>query len=99
MSIVESMSGRCLCGAVSFVATGVHLDHHACHCDMCRRWGGAPFFGIHCEGVTFDGEDSICRYDSFERRKYPASSCCQRGHNRNRKQAECLFQQALGPAS
>ena len=60
------MSGRCLCGAVTFEARGVHPEHHACHCDMCRRWGGAPFFGIHCEQLLFAGEDNIERYASSE---------------------------------
>lgn len=66
MATEESMSGRCLCGAVSFVAADVELEHHACHCDMCRRWGGSPFFGIHNGGVEWDGEENIVRYDSSE---------------------------------
>ncbi len=50
------MTGRCLCGAVTFSAEGVELEHHVCHCGMCRRWsGGAGFFGTRCAGVTFAG--------------------------------------------
>jgi len=58
------MTGHCLCGAVTFTAKNVELDHHACHCDMCRRWSGSPFFGIHAEKVTFTGDENIVRYES-----------------------------------
>ena len=38
-------TGRCHCGAISYVAAGPP-DHHAlCHCDDCRRWSGAPMSG------------------------------------------------------
>jgi hypothetical protein len=40
-------TGRCLCGAVTLRATPEpHV--HACHCGMCRRWGGAPMMGVNC---------------------------------------------------
>jgi hypothetical protein len=38
---MSSEQGHCLCGAVKFEVT---LENHqvgVCHCDMCRRWGGA----------------------------------------------------------
>ena len=34
------MSGRCLCGAVSFVVTGPLRDVLNCHCHRCRRFTG-----------------------------------------------------------
>jgi len=38
-----------------------------CHCGMCRRWGGGPFFAIHCkEGVEFSGEENIARFASSD---------------------------------
>jgi len=50
------MTGRCLCGAVTFTAERVETDHHACHCGMCRRWsGGAAFLGAKAESATFTG--------------------------------------------
>lgn len=58
-------SGRCLCGAVRFAATGVETHHHACHCGMCRRWsGGAPFFAATTESVEFEGTENLARYES-----------------------------------
>ena len=35
-----SGSGRCLCGAVSFVVTGPLNDVLDCHCARCRRFTG-----------------------------------------------------------
>ncbi len=60
------LKGKCLCGAVTFSASGASSDYHACHCGMCRRWGGGPFFAAGVGGVTFEGEDKLRRYDSSE---------------------------------
>jgi hypothetical protein len=58
-------SGKCLCGAVTFSAEHVELEHHACHCGMCRRWsGGSGFLGTACTGVVFEGP--LGRYASSE---------------------------------
>lgn len=39
----------------------------ACHCGMCRRWGGGPLIEVECgTEVTFTGEDNISVYDSSE---------------------------------
>src|SRR5690349_7534196 len=61
-----SKSGRCLCGAVRFIAEGTDTEHHACHCGMCRRWTTGPFFGAYVKSVAFEGEDKIGRYESSE---------------------------------
>jgi hypothetical protein len=63
---MKSMSGRCLCSAVSFTAEEVETHHHVCHCGMCRRWGGGPIFGASASGVKFEGESNIARYTSSE---------------------------------
>jgi hypothetical protein len=59
-------SGRCLCGAVSFVANDVEQHFHACHCDMCRRWSGGPAMAVPVGGIRFEGADHIGRYRSSE---------------------------------
>jgi hypothetical protein len=59
-------SGQCLCGAVRFTATHVETQHHACHCGMCRRWSGAPFFGATVGGVVFEGVEHLARYASSD---------------------------------
>ena len=38
----EQINGRCLCGAVRFVASGKPISVAWCHCDSCRRHSGAP---------------------------------------------------------
>jgi hypothetical protein len=60
-------TGRCLCGAVTFAAEQIELEHHSCHCGMCRRWsGGSGFLGTRCEGVTFAGTAALGRFASSE---------------------------------
>ncbi|HXH17361.1 MAG TPA: GFA family protein [Sphingomonas sp.] len=39
------LTGRCHCGAITYVAEG-EAEHHAlCHCGDCRRSAGAPMVG------------------------------------------------------
>ncbi len=59
------MKGKCLCGAIEAVADDQH-DVGLCHCDMCRRWTGGPFFAVHCgQNVTFLGDTPLI-YQSSE---------------------------------
>lgn len=44
--MIETRTGRCLCGAVSFEADLTRLEFGACHCEMCRRWTGSALLGI-----------------------------------------------------
>jgi hypothetical protein len=61
------MTGRCLCGAVTFTIEHAELEHHTCHCGMCRRWcGGSGFFGTTCTGVHFAGSDKLGRFASSD---------------------------------
>ena len=57
-------TGRCLCGAVTFTADGVHANAHSCHCGVCRRWSGGPAFASNVDSVTFQGEQHVARYAS-----------------------------------
>lgn len=43
----QTVKGTCLCGAVSVTAPDQH-SLSACHCSMCRRWGGGPLLNVHC---------------------------------------------------
>ena len=59
--------GQCLCGAIHITATKAGNDVGACHCNMCRRWGGGPFMEINCgTEVSFDGEDKLSLFDSSD---------------------------------
>ncbi len=59
-------TGQCLCGAVTFSADGVPENVHACHCSMCRRWGGGPLLAARVESVTFGGDENISYFDSSD---------------------------------
>jgi hypothetical protein len=64
-TLLGMMTGRCLCGSITFEAEDVESDHHACRCGMCRRWsGGAAFLGASCASVRFDSEERLGRYAS-----------------------------------
>lgn len=60
------MKGQCLCGAITVQAPDkTSID--ACHCGMCRRWGGGPALGIACGSeVKIEGADSLKVYQSSE---------------------------------
>ena len=57
--------GECLCGAVSLSAPMTDHTIGACHCRMCRRWGGGPFLSVDCgTALAIDGEEHVRIYDS-----------------------------------
>ncbi|MEM8554775.1 MAG: GFA family protein [Pseudomonadota bacterium] len=41
-----SLSGHCMCGAVTLTAVPKAPELHACHCEMCRRWTGTALVEI-----------------------------------------------------
>ncbi|MFA7594802.1 MAG: GFA family protein [Novosphingobium sp.] len=61
------LEGQCLCGAVTLRATPAepHLD--ACHCTMCRNWGGGPFIALPAgRELEIGGAEHVTRYASSE---------------------------------
>lgn len=67
MTETTERKGRCLCGEVTVVAASSSNEVHACHCEMCRRWGGGPFMEIDCgSDVQFSGEAQISVFSSSE---------------------------------
>lgn len=46
----ETRKGQCLCGAVHFEADLAEPHFHACHCSMCRKWGG-PALAMPAEAL------------------------------------------------
>ncbi len=61
-----SMEGKCLCGAVSLQAR-LNREVEACHCGMCRQWGGGPYLSIHCGADTaIWGAEHIAEYASSD---------------------------------
>lgn len=61
----ERIKGQCLCGAVAFdIGSEFYVD--ACHCQMCRRWGGGPFIGLDIRDgdVRFEKDEALSWYES-----------------------------------
>ena len=72
MSETSVGEGHCLCGAVKVYAATMSHKLGACHCEMCRRWGGGPFLALDCGSeVNFGGEENI--------QIYPSSDWAERG--------------------
>jgi hypothetical protein len=60
------MKGICLCGSISITAAD-RGDMTACHCGMCRRWGGGPFLSVHCgSDVKIAGAENITAFKSSD---------------------------------
>lgn len=67
MSELSVVKGSCLCGAVRVSTTSTNHKVGACHCSMCRKWGGSSFLAIECgSNVSFEGEENIAVYQSSE---------------------------------
>jgi len=66
-STTLDMQGQCLCGTVRISAKTTSNKVGACHCNMCRRWGGGPLLAVDC-GVDaiIEGEDQISVFDSSD---------------------------------
>ncbi|MCC2617171.1 GFA family protein [Aestuariibacter halophilus] len=59
--------GHCLCKAVTVTADSVKASVGACHCSMCRTWGGGPLLALECgSDVHFTGQDNIGRFASSD---------------------------------
>jgi hypothetical protein len=60
------MQGHCLCGAIR-VTTADQNEVNACHCSMCRRWGGGPLMAVHCGAdPAIEGREALKVYRSSD---------------------------------
>jgi len=65
MPDVMERRGSCLCRATRITAKGVSKNVGACHCSMCRKWGGGPLMAVDCDtDVSFEGEENITVFNS-----------------------------------
>jgi len=65
MNDLVSAESSCLCGSVTIKANSIKPLITACHCDMCRKWGGGPALALPCgTDVEIDGHDKVHIYDS-----------------------------------
>jgi hypothetical protein len=63
----KSQTGRCLCGAVEITAKEASQHVGACHCTMCRKWGGGPLMAVDCgSDVSFAGDENITVFSSSD---------------------------------
>ena len=67
MSDMVDVSGSCLCGVVRITVKKFSKNFGACHCGMCRKWGGGPFLAVDCgTDVRFENEKNISVFSSSE---------------------------------
>ena len=67
MDQFSSAKGSCLCGAVSLSTTRMAKQFAACHCGMCRKWGGGPLLAVDCgSDVQIEGAESVVVFDSSD---------------------------------
>lgn len=65
MAYLDKRTGRCLCGTVSFAFQPAEPEVDACHCAMCRRWGGGPGLSVKAAGPPeVDGADHVATFQS-----------------------------------
>ncbi|HEY6916812.1 MAG TPA: hypothetical protein VI381_04155, partial [Allosphingosinicella sp.] len=59
------IEGQCLCGAVTARVRPTRAHIEACHCTMCRKWGGTALLSVQCgSDVEIEGEAHVVRYQS-----------------------------------
>ncbi|WP_408095584.1 GFA family protein [Peredibacter sp. HCB2-198] len=60
-------TGKCLCGSVGVAFTYANDHFYACHCGMCRRWGGGPALTVDTSNdLRFSGEEFISVFNSSD---------------------------------
>ena len=65
MSTSKPIVGTCLCGSVTVRANPPKPIFDACHCGMCRKWGGGPAMTIEGgDGFKIAGEEFVTVYSS-----------------------------------
>ncbi len=67
MNQTINTNGKCLCGAVTVEVKGAKPTFGACHCGMCRTWGGGPLLAVDSiHEVKFTGQDSVGAFKSSD---------------------------------
>lgn len=67
MSSDQTLTGQCLCGAVTVSITPEKKQVGACHCSQCRAWNTGPMFAIDCgQNIKIEGQAFVKHYRSSE---------------------------------
>lgn len=65
--IKQAAHGKCLCGSVGVTAASLSPHAGACHCGMCRKWGGGPLIAVDAGAdVDFSGAENIKAFESSD---------------------------------
>jgi hypothetical protein len=62
----KPLNGKCLCGSVKIIANKVNPELTACHCSMCRQWGGGPYMEVSCKEVIIKDIKSVSVFNSSD---------------------------------
>ncbi|GAB5380228.1 MAG: GFA family protein [Aliiglaciecola sp.] len=78
----EHVTGRCLCGEVTFTVATDFQQFYLCHCQQCRQITGAPYAAnllTKPDSITWlSGESLLRRYD-YPGRSFSKVFCSQCG--------------------
>lgn len=66
MTDTRTITGRCLCGAVTASATITNPILRACHCDMCRQHTSGMFVSLAVDEGSVDMQGDVCTYRSSD---------------------------------
>lgn len=67
--MTNTVTGRCLCGAVAYEAARMGDAIDACHCAQCRRWSGHYWASVNVPVDSLRlvrGEESVGWFESSE---------------------------------
>lgn len=63
----QMKNGSCLCGKVTISINPDKEIFDACHCGMCRKWGGGPNLTVAGgDNITMTGNEFIQLYSSSD---------------------------------
>lgn len=61
---MPKLTGKCACGAVSYILPDENYNLGACHCDTCRQWTSGIMFSLTPSKPQFQGQAHISVYES-----------------------------------
>ncbi len=65
--MTKAVTGKCLCGAVTFTGTPAERGTGVCHCKMCRMQSSGPFFAVRMvDGVHITQDQALKWYDASD---------------------------------